>query len=161
MAAWSAPDLSTRKEYLDETGTALLGALPRREARPEEGVLVRARIRGAGAAEREGDPVFEDNKDVSGGERRGEMNWNVSKEDMKKIQEISKRGFETVKSGYKSKIDFEMDIIATHLNGCKLDLDKLLSAPKFDFYHDLTGIYHHLNRKTGELTDCFLPRCAA
>jgi hypothetical protein len=58
------------------------------------------------------------------------------------------------------RISLSMDLTATHLNGCPLDLDKLLAAPDFDFVHDIEGITDHLDRDTGKLTRCFLPRCA-
>ncbi len=53
-----------------------------------------------------------------------------------------------------------MDIEACHSNGCPLDLEKLLNAPDFDFSHDVYGIEHHINRRTGALEGCFLPRCS-
>lgn len=55
----------------------------------------------------------------------------------------------------------EMDLSATHANGCPLDFDKLAGFDDFNLMHDITGIYKHLNRETGELENCFLPRCAA
>lgn len=58
-------------------------------------------------------------------------------------------------------IDAEMDICACHANGCSLKLDKLLGADDFNFTHDVFGIRRHLNRQTGVLEDCFLPRFAA
>ena len=54
----------------------------------------------------------------------------------------------------------EMDVIAVNANGCPLDLQKLLDADDFNFAHDVDGIYWHLDRNTGKLKDCFLPRCA-
>lgn len=57
-------------------------------------------------------------------------------------------------------VDCRMDLTACHANGCKLDLNKLLSFQEFDFSHDIFGIRRHLNRETGELEDCFWPRCA-
>ena len=53
-----------------------------------------------------------------------------------------------------------MDIIAIHLNGCKLKLKELLEAPLNDFLHDIGGINQHIDRDTGQLQDCFLPRYA-
>lgn len=53
-----------------------------------------------------------------------------------------------------------MDLTATHANGCPLDLALLLDAPAFDFAHDIAGIARHLDRLTGKLGDCFVPRCA-
>ncbi len=51
-----------------------------------------------------------------------------------------------------------MDITAAHRNGCPLKLDELLKAEDFDFAHDVFGIRRYINRKTGKLENCFLPR---
>jgi hypothetical protein len=54
-----------------------------------------------------------------------------------------------------------MDLIATHVNGCPLNLLKLSEWPeKFDFAHDIVGIQRHINRRSGKLENCFLPRFA-
>jgi hypothetical protein len=53
-----------------------------------------------------------------------------------------------------------MDLNATHCNGCRLDLDRLLAAEDFDFTHDVYGIRRHLNRNTGKLEGFFVPRLA-
>lgn len=58
------------------------------------------------------------------------------------------------------RLSLSMDITAVHLNGCPLDLEKLLAADDFNFLHDVYGIMGHIDRNTGELRDCFLPRCA-
>lgn len=54
-----------------------------------------------------------------------------------------------------------MDITAAHCNGCELNLSKLVAAPAEDFIHDVFGIRRHIDRKTGEIGGCFLPRCTA
>ena len=89
------------------------------------------------------------------------IRWNATKNEIKTITEIydrARKELEIITS--KPKADFIMDIEATHCNGCSLDLDKLLNFPEFDFYHDIYGIIRHLDRQTGKLMDCFLPRCA-
>ena len=57
-----------------------------------------------------------------------------------------------------------MDITATHCKGCALQLQSM-ADPKvmddFNFLHDIYGIAAHLNRETGQLERCFLPRAAA
>lgn len=53
-----------------------------------------------------------------------------------------------------------MDILATHLNGCPLDLPKLRDASESTLAHDMGGIAKHLDRTTGRLGDCFVPRTA-
>lgn len=53
-----------------------------------------------------------------------------------------------------------MDLLACHCCGCPLDLYGLLTAKLPDFCHDVFGINKYLDRETGELTECFLPRYA-
>jgi hypothetical protein len=60
---------------------------------------------------------------------------------------------------YSDEVDCEMDLAAVHAK-LPLDLDKLLKFSDFNFLHDCTGIRDKLNRRTGNLTDDFLPRCA-
>lgn len=54
--------------------------------------------------------------------------------------------------------NLEMDLIATHANGCPMDFERLVNASDFDFWHDLSGIRAHLDRKTGNLSKHFYPR---
>jgi hypothetical protein len=61
----------------------------------------------------------------------------------------------------RAAINFEMDIAAVHNNDVKLRLSDLLAADDFNFSHDVFGIYQHLDRSTGKLGDCFLPRFVA
>lgn len=86
------------------------------------------------------------------------INWKVTKEEMKLIQNISRRAVEIWPKA--KTINIDMDITATHCNGCPLDLEKLLAADDFNFAHDIAGISNCLDRKTGKLTNCFLPRYA-
>lgn len=58
------------------------------------------------------------------------------------------------------KIDWMMDLAAAH-ETCPLDLERLLAFADSDFVHDVFGIERHLNRQSGHLGGCFLPRCAA
>ena len=54
-----------------------------------------------------------------------------------------------------------MDIEVCHSNGMPLDLIGLQAAPDGDFAHDIGGIRRHINRETGAIEDCFVPRYAA
>lgn len=54
----------------------------------------------------------------------------------------------------------EMDLTVVHAT-VGLRLDDLIEAEPFNFWHDISGIERHLNRDTGELENCFLPRYAA
>lgn len=58
------------------------------------------------------------------------------------------------------RLQLTMDLCACHLNGCPLKLAELLQADDFNFAHDVWGIRRHMNRTTGKLADCFLPRFA-
>lgn len=53
-----------------------------------------------------------------------------------------------------------MDLEATHCNGTPLDFDKFLAFDDFNFAHDFFGIKDCINRRTGELKNCFVPRCS-
>jgi hypothetical protein len=89
---------------------------------------------------------------------RKELRFDSTDEDSAKIIKIVLRAV-----GEMADIDrlaFAMDITAVHLNGCPLDLDKLLTAPSLDFAHDIVGIIANIDRRTGKLRRHFLPRCA-
>ena len=57
------------------------------------------------------------------------------------------------------RISAMMDIEAANMV-CPLDLEKLAAFDKFNLMHDVFGIANNLDRETGELKNCFLPRCA-
>jgi len=94
------------------------------------------------------------------------LNWNTTKEDTLAISKIVDRYIEfhyslnIPKQYQRSKLDIMMDVEATHNNGCPLKLQGLLNAKDCDFTHDLIGIQQNINRKTGKLENCFLPRYA-
>jgi len=50
-----------------------------------------------------------------------------------------------------------MDLAAVH-HRTPLNLEALAVASDFELAHDVGGIRRHLNRRTGELEDCFVPR---
>ena len=62
--------------------------------------------------------------------------------------------------GRLDRMSASMDLTACHLNGCPLKLQALLDSEPGDFRHDVFGIFKHIDRATGELTRCFLPRYA-
>jgi hypothetical protein len=55
-------------------------------------------------------------------------------------------------------LDLDMDLCATHRNGNPLRLKALLDADDFNFAHDVCGIQQNIDRETGEMMNCFLPR---
>jgi hypothetical protein len=90
------------------------------------------------------------------------LTFNTSKNDMDLILKIAKRAHaEAAKSGVDYSVqDAAMDITAVHANGCPLKLAELADVKGYDFLHDVFGIRRHINRRTGKLEDCFLPRFA-
>ena len=79
------------------------------------------------------------------------------------IHQIVERAGEMAKQSG-APIDFlrmNMDLMATHANGCPLRLSELLAAPDDQFAHDVFGIARYIDRDTGMLDDCFVPRYAA
>lgn len=90
------------------------------------------------------------------------INWTVTSQEASLIEQIVNRAVAVArKAGVKyTKQNIWMDLTAAHCNGCRLNLTGLLAAPDFDFAHDVFGIRRYLDRTTGELTDCFIPRLA-
>ena len=91
------------------------------------------------------------------------MNFSSSKTEARIISKIAARA---VSMAQAQEVDYpfmdaDMDITACHCNGCPLRLDDLLHADEFNFAHDVFGIRRHLNRETGKLENCFLPRFSA
>jgi len=91
------------------------------------------------------------------------IRFDATKEEMTIVTKIAKRAS---KMAAENGIDYpvleaHMDVSAVNATCCKLKLAELAEADDFNFSHDLFGIRRHLNRKTGQLEDCFLPRFAA
>jgi len=89
-----------------------------------------------------------------------EISFKVSKEEHTTIVKIVERAVKTATdAGYMAdRQTTEMDLVACHANDIPLDLDGLLVANDFDFAHDIFGIQTHIDRETGKLGHCFLPR---
>lgn len=62
--------------------------------------------------------------------------------------------------GMPGSITMFMDLDAVHSNGTPLDFQKLLAFGEADFAHDMFGIRYNIDRTSGKLLNCFLPRCA-
>ncbi len=95
------------------------------------------------------------------------ISFKVSIVDQTLIERIVERAFDIYDSyrvpakSLPNRLSLTMDITACHANGCPLNLREMLSGADFDFIHDIGGIRENINRKTGELDGCFLPRFAA
>lgn len=91
------------------------------------------------------------------------MNWDTSAEDDKKIALIIDKVMPTLNPtgspvGHQ-RIDVQMSLSAAHLNGCPLDLDKLVEFPLADMIHDVSGIHNNISFVDGSLSRGFLPKC--
>mgnify|MGYP006359556787 CR=1 FL=1 len=89
------------------------------------------------------------------------INWNLPSAEARLITAITRRAEKLSENPMQFDVlGCEMDITACHLNGCALDLERLLKADNFNFAHDVYGIQRHIDRETGKLGDGFLPRYA-
>jgi len=91
------------------------------------------------------------------------ISFDVGMEEFDIICEIADRAIELMEGfGHTppEKMTLVMDLSATHANGCPLKLRELLDAERGTFAHDVGGIIKHINRETGQLEDCFVPRLA-
>mgnify|MGYP005726143363 CR=1 FL=1 len=90
------------------------------------------------------------------------VSFEASKQDEKLLNEISTRIWKHCEK-YEIECDIlsiNMDLTACHVNGCLLDLKRLLDSDESNFAHDVFGISNHIDRETGKLTKGFLPRFA-
>ncbi len=91
------------------------------------------------------------------------INWTKDKATMELESKVADRAVTMAKKygiEYK-KMTALMDIDACHSNGNPLKLSELLNADDFNFGHDVFGIRQHIDRTTGTLQDCFVPRYSA
>lgn len=88
----------------------------------------------------------------------------VLNEDENRImQKILRRAEQLGVKNNKARFDamsLEMDLLAVHAR-TPLRLAALANSGSFNFLHDVLGIVRHLNRRTGLLENCFVPRSAA
>jgi hypothetical protein len=92
------------------------------------------------------------------------VSFSTSAEEARQIHLIARRAVGFVGASLGVRLDLlslEMDLTACHANGCPLKLAELLHADDANFTHDVLGIRTHLDRHTGRLGDCFLPRFSA
>lgn len=91
------------------------------------------------------------------------IKWSSNKEVIELESKIADRaiGMARALGTTIKKLDMVMDIDACHCNGCPLKLAELLAADDFNFAHDVFGIRKNIDRKTGKLQNCFLPRYAS
>lgn len=83
----------------------------------------------------------------------------LTKEESTHLDKIIERVKIMVESGRcrYDLLDLRMDLTATHFHN-PIDFERLSKADDFNFSHDVFGIRSYLDRRTGKLTDFFLPR---
>lgn len=93
-------------------------------------------------------------------ERR--IQFNASPRELELMSMIADRAVHLAQDmGYTyRKEDIMLDLNACVSNAWKLDLQGLLDSDLGDFGHDVFGINKHMDRQTGLLKDCFVPRYA-
>ena len=121
--------------------------------------------RATGRTNASGLPTFGQNTNTTTEEHSmSRIEWTkVDPRDSRAIHAIAKRAAEMAKQAgcEVDMLSVDMDITACHISGCRLKLAELLKADDFNFSHDIHGIGRHINRDTGKLENCFLPRFAA
>lgn len=77
------------------------------------------------------------------------------------LAKVTSRAVDLLTSGGVStdEIEVQMDLLAVH-HHTPLDFARMADADRANFAHDVCGIYRHLDRRTGLLRDCFVPRYA-
>ena len=94
-------------------------------------------------------------------EESGMVKFDISKEDARIVAKIIDRADRLgLIRPSDDTLSINMDLVATHANGCPMDFARMLEADDFNFTHDYCGISRHIDRETGELTGFFLPRFA-
>lgn len=83
----------------------------------------------------------------------------MTKQDFILISKIAKRAIK-IDNGF-DYLTLQMDLHACIENNNSLKLEELLNADEFNFCHDIYGISNNMNRETGKLENCFLPRYAS
>jgi len=84
-------------------------------------------------------------------------NINTSKEDVDLISKIAKRTVKNIYYALSDPMSIMMDLEVVHSEN-PLRLREMLEASDDDFFHDIRGIRFNLNKETGKLENCFLPR---
>lgn len=93
----------------------------------------------------------------------GNVNLDVPSDVRALILRVAIRAEDEIFKKQNVKVDrlgLVMDLSAAYANNNKIDFHALLGFPEYDFAHDVTGIMRYLNRETGILEECFVPRSA-
>lgn len=86
------------------------------------------------------------------------INWDISPADQNRMDVVKKR---LSALGYTGAYATElcMSVQAPHANGTHLNLEQLIKLDDRSFLHDVFGLDRHVSRETGQIENCFVPRC--
>jgi hypothetical protein len=90
------------------------------------------------------------------------ISFDISYKDLVLIERIAKRA-EPKRKVFTPNYEYAQllkDLTVCHVTIYKFRLDEFLAAYESDFWHDIVGIYRHLNRTTWQLENGFVPRFA-
>ena len=87
-----------------------------------------------------------------------ELNFDLEPTDRKHATEIAQRAAKLLPG--LDVLSTVMDLSAVHNHAFKLNFELMAKADNHNLVHDIAGIKRHLNRETGKLGDCFIPRYA-
>ena len=88
------------------------------------------------------------------------IDFNATPEEFDAINLIVERALTLPWPRRPDRLSLVMDITAAHRE-VRLNLTALLKADDANFAHDVGGIVRHIDRQTGKLENCFVPRYAA
>jgi hypothetical protein len=86
---------------------------------------------------------------------QGEIMNKLTRDDFDKLFLIANR----TKMYGQGRMTLLMDLECVHAS-IGLRLDDMLASDDSNFWHDIYGISANINRRTGKLENCFLPRFA-
>ena len=90
------------------------------------------------------------------------VSFDVSEEDRALIADIVERAVAEglVEDAPDAREWLRLDLSTCKAQGCDIDFARLLGFGPFSFSHDIQGIINTLDRDTGRLMWCFIPRSA-
>lgn len=89
------------------------------------------------------------------------LNWDLPETDALLVHSIVSRARQCMLimgAPAPDTLALTMDVTACHNHGCQLDLVGLSKAGDGDLVHDVIGISRHIDRSSGQLQSCFVPR---
>jgi hypothetical protein len=92
------------------------------------------------------------------------VEFSMGREELELVKQIAERVEELTAAMQIEGMQYDrhelvMDLDAAYTSAGPVNLTRLLESPDADFLHDIYGIRRHIDRASGELTGCFMPRC--